>query len=86
MLSAVIVSVQMESDMVARPLLSLAKLKVTLESRLLFLIFNLENSESFPSTALAPLRRNTKICLINCSENRLNSKNGMAERVRLGKT
>lgn len=43
MLSAVIVSVQMESDMVARPLLSLAKLKVTLESRLLFLIFNLEN-------------------------------------------
>lgn len=58
MLSAVMVSVQMESDMVARPLLSLAKLKVTLESRLLFLIFNLENLESFSSTALAPLRRN----------------------------
>lgn len=86
MLSVVMVSVQMESDMVAHPLLSLAKLKVTLKSRLLFLIFNLENSESFPSTALAPLKRNTKKCLINCSENRLNSKNGMAEHVHLRKT
>lgn len=86
MLSVMMISVQIEFDMVARPLLYLAKLNVALESRLFFLIFNLETSESFPSIALAPLRRYTKICLINCSKNRLNSKDGMGKHVGLGKT